>query len=177
MKSEQPMNLPIQGRYEESAEHLADAAKQMPSPRGIALIYFFTAFASVSMARVDYLAKQQSWFIPLFLFPIFCLVMIQMNSKRSLKKKYFSVTGRDSTMVVCEFDEVGFRTQTDIGVKIEFSWSAIEKCVERNSGILIYAPNKQVHWIPKRAFESQSDFARVVALAKMKVSDFTPFQA
>jgi hypothetical protein len=140
-------------------------------------MYVFAAFASVAMAYGNYVAKQHGWFIFLFLFPIFCLVMFLMSSKWSLRRKYFAATGRNSTMVTCEFDEDGFRTQTDAGVKLGFPWSAVSKCVEKDTGILIFTPGNQIRWIPKKAFETRSDFALVVTFAKAKVAGFKPLES
>jgi hypothetical protein len=170
------MNLPIRGRYEESAELMADAAKQVPSPRWVIWFYVFAAFASVAMAYMNYVAKQQGWFVFLFFFPIFCLVMFLMNSKWSLRRKYFAATGRRSTIVTIEFHEDGFRTQTDSGIKMGIPWSAVDKCIEKDAGILFYSPGNQIRWIPKNAFDSQSDFAGVVALAKTSVPNFKSLQ-
>src|SRR5215469_3343505 len=112
------MNLPIRGRYEESGEYLAEAAKQVPTQRAVILVYVFAAVFSVVMAYLHYLTKQHGWFIFLFMLPIYYLVTLLMSSRWSFKLKYFASTGRNSTMVAIEFDDAGFKTQTDSGIKV-----------------------------------------------------------
>src|ERR1035438_2480126 len=145
------MSPPIRGKYEESAEHLAMLLKQMPRSHANTWILIFVGTASVVMAYLLYLTKDKGWFIFLFMLPIFFVVMAANNSKWSLRRKYRTATGLDRCSVICEFDANGFRLNSNSGVKTEFGWSAVTRVIEKEAGLLIYAPSKNIHWIPKSA--------------------------
>jgi YcxB-like protein len=60
------------------------------------------------------------------------------------------------------------RTQSGLG-QSEFSWQIFAKMVRTPHGVLFYPTDQIFHWLPRSGFASDSDFERLVELARSKI--------
>lgn len=54
----------------------------------------------------------------------------------------------------------------------ESDWHAFTKAVRTPAGLLLYPNDQMYHWLPRHAFESNTDYDRVVELVKSRIKRF-----
>ena len=59
-------------------------------------------------------------------------------------------------------------TQSGLGHS-ELIWQAFTKMVRTPSGVMFYPTDQFFHWLPRRGFASDSEFERLVELARSKI--------
>ena len=72
-------------------------------------------------------------------------------------------------LVNCEFEESGFSFGLEGGVITKYSWSMIQRVVERPGGLYVFKSRMFYFWFPKAAFSTEADFQSTLKIIEAKV--------
>jgi len=70
----------------------------------------------------------------------------------------------------------GMESKTDVGSG-SLKWSAFSRAQETRDGVLLYTHPQIFHWMPKTAFQSDSEYQRFIDLVKSSVQAFKTFHS
>lgn len=197
---------PIRIKYRENVDHFAEAQEQQPPARPLLpertvniLLGFLIGGAILFQLVQEYRrgVELKIILVTAVAVPLILLFWLWLFKKIGIYKKglypkyvwtekdrarfkarYLKQTGQEETMAVCEFDESGFRFGADTGAgSFNFNaWPEVKRVVEREKGVLVFTRRIGFYWFPKKAFETQTSYAEVLALMKSKVVDFQRWQ-
>jgi len=120
--------------------------------------------------------RSRLWWLPIlfgFAFVFFGFSWISQTGQRWLLKRSFRKVLTDPpTQVWFEFGEAGFLSTGKGGSTAHTPWTLVPRVMERTDGVLIFNENNAYHWLPRRAFASEHDFASLLELIAAKVNNF-----
>jgi hypothetical protein len=99
------------------------------------------------------------------------------GQKWQLKRNLHKRLTRPPTQAWFEFREAGFLSAGREGSSSHHPWTLVQRVIEKTAGLLIYIDENAYFWVPKRAFSSPEDFARLVELIITRVKRFDHFRA
>ncbi len=195
------MNLPIRITYKENAEHFVDGFGNFPqstkppiSPRNQNI--FFAALIGGTIlyalweqyrkgADLKFLIVAPFGVILVLLFWVWFFKKIGLyrndgpavyqwteKDRVRLEKRYEMKSGRTATMVVCEFDETGFRLTTPEQKTNGYEWAQVRRVVEVPAGIFVFIAKTTHMWFPKKYFASTQEYGDLLRLVEQKVPSF-----
>ena len=109
--------------------------------------------------------------------PFILAYMSPVGRRWLLKKQLKKVLKSPPGMGRLEFGPTGFTSTGAFGESSFHPWQRIHQIVERLNGILVYFTKDTYFWVPRRLFEDQAEYERVIALIASNVRDFKRFQA
>lgn len=176
------MNEPITVTFVEDEAFYLEARHNDPRRNSfwrisVAIISALCVLATWN-AYSDYVRGAERWWLPIFM-PVIMgpLVMLLYSPvgqdwllKRKLKKEYLAPFGQGRL----EFTSEGFRSFSSQGEDSFHPWRRVHQVVQRPRGFLIFFSKDVYFWVPKRLFENQLVYDRVLAIIANNVKDFKP---
>ena len=97
------------------------------------------------------------------------------KDRNRLRESYRKKTGREETLVACEFDDNGFQLIPEGGGSMSYPWTSIGRVVESPKGLYVYFRRWVYHWFPRAAFASGEDYRIVLGIISEHVPKFERF--
>jgi 2-amino-4-hydroxy-6-hydroxymethyldihydropteridine diphosphokinase len=94
------------------------------------------------------------------------------KDRARFEKSYRDKTGRNESVITCEFDENGFSMAPQDDKTVKYSWEQITKAIERPKGLFVYVRRWMYFWFPKASFATREDYESLVQIIARKVPKF-----
>jgi len=194
---------PIRIKFCENVDHFVEAQDQQPPPRPLIpeknlnlLLGVFLVGTFIFFLFREY-KKGTDWKIlpfGLLFFIVVCGFWLWLFKKLGLFKKrpakyvwsekdrnrfkatYLKQTGREETLVTCEFNQDGFLLGPENEENTTHAWNNLNRVVERPKGLLIYIRKSVYFWIPRRSFIAPAEYLNLVEFLKVNVAGFQEFK-
>jgi 2-amino-4-hydroxy-6-hydroxymethyldihydropteridine diphosphokinase len=94
------------------------------------------------------------------------------KDRARFEKVYRKKTGRNESVVACEFDENGFLMVPQDDKTVKYSWEQISRAIERPKGLFVYVRSWMYFWFPKASFATTEDYQLLIQIIAQEVPRF-----
>jgi hypothetical protein len=160
----------IQAKYTYDRDELLRAHRlvsytRIRKPFRFLILFVGLGFAYLGITHISHHNIMEGVFeLFLALIPIFVLWFPSF-----MVKKDFKESSLQNEHVVWTFSEEKIEVFTPQG-ESKFNWNIVIKAIQCKDGYFLFSARRIFHWLPRKAFASQTDFETFEKMVKEKVS-------